>query len=92
MEARELAADLTVLLVDFALAARELATELAAVLALAMLSVSPSSAPILIPLTRPRGGSTGGKDRSTAGERRGESCTKSRLEVARFSSLHENLV
>ena len=40
-----------VLLVDLALAARELAAELTAVLALAMLSVSPSSAPILSPLT-----------------------------------------
>ena len=49
MEARELAADdLSVLLVDFALAARELAAELTAVLA--VLSVSPSSAPILLKL------------------------------------------
>ena len=38
-------------MVDLALAARELAAELTAVLALAMLSVSPSSAPILSPLT-----------------------------------------
>ena len=68
MEARELAADLRVLLVDLALAARELtavltvelAAELAVVLALAMLSVSPS--PILKPLTRP---SRGQKDRTT---------------------------
>ena len=49
MEARELAADdLSVLVVGFALAARELAAELTAVLA--VLSVSPSSAPILLKL------------------------------------------
>ena len=93
MEARELTADLMVLLADLALAARELAAELgaelAAVLALDTLSVSPSSI-LTLPSserrsasrTGPNGGSGQGTDRDrrarAVSERRRKGLTRLR--------------